>query len=157
MRYISESILEGFWGHDLRLRGYAFMNEFFEEPLSEREFEATVLSMEQSERRNHPDRFDEKGDYIYKPYINANQPVEARSRRLIQMKDADQLLQEADAKTYLIEPWLPSNTIVQVFGYSGHGKSLFVQHAMGALAAANCNWKAKISHGRTVTSQLCVT
>jgi hypothetical protein len=137
MRYISESILEGFWGHDLRLRGFAFMNEFFEEPLSEREFEATVLSMEQSERRNHPDRFDEKGDYIYKPYINANQPVEARSRRLIQMKDADQLLQEADAKTYLIEPWLPSNTIVQVFGYSGHGKSLFVQHAMGALAAGN--------------------
>ena len=93
--------------------------------------------MEQSERRNHPDRFDEKGDYIYKPYINANQPVEARTRRLIQMRDADQLLQEADAKTYLIEPWLPSNTIVQVFGYSGHGKSLFVQHAMGALAAGN--------------------
>ena len=51
------------------------------------------------------------------------------------MSDAEQLLQESDAKSYLIEPWLPANTIVQVFGYSGHGKSLFVQHAMSALCA----------------------
>ena len=51
------------------------------------------------------------------------------------MKDAEQLLKESKAKEYLIEPWLPPNTIVQVFGYSGHGKSMFVQHAMSALCA----------------------
>ena len=53
-----------------------------------------------------------------------------------QMQDADQLL-KIRRKAYLIEPWLPKNTIVQVFGYSGHGKSLFIQHAMGALTAGN--------------------
>ena len=135
MKHISESILEGYFGHSLRLRGIAFMREFFEDPLEEREFEATVCSMEQSERRNHPDRFSENGEYIYKPYVVPQQQEERRVRRLIQMKDADQLLSQSDAKTYLIEPWLPSNTIVQVFGYSGHGKSMFVQHAMSSLCA----------------------
>ena len=63
MKYISESILEGYFGPELRLRGIAFMNEFFETALDEREFEATVASMEQAERRNHPERFNEKGVY----------------------------------------------------------------------------------------------
>lgn len=137
MKYISESILEGYFGPELRLRGIAFMNEFFETALDEREFEATVASMEQAERRNHPERFNEKGEYIHKPNVLPKDNREVRERRLIQMQDADQLLKDADAKQYLIEPWLPKNTIVQVFGYSGHGKSLFIQHAMGALTAGN--------------------
>ena len=135
MRYISESILEGYFGAELRLRGFQFMKEFFDDRLDDNEYEATVQSMEQSERRNHPDRFDESGTYIYKPYVKEGKDDEPRERKLIQMRDAEQLLQESDAKSYLIEPWLPSNTIVQVFGYSGHGKSLFVQHAMSALCA----------------------
>jgi hypothetical protein len=135
MRYISESIMEGYFGAELRVRGFAFMKEFFEDRLDDREFEATVQSMEESEKRNHPERFDDKGNYIYKPYVKAEKDETNRVRRLIQMADAEQLLQESDAKSYLIEPWLPSNTIVQVFGYSGHGKSLFVQHAMSALCS----------------------
>lgn len=136
MRYISESILEGYWGADLRLRGFAFQREFFEEPLDEREFEATVESMETAERRNHPERFDEDGNYIYKPYVHQMEQAEAPTeKRLILMRDAEQLLEESGAKAFLIEPWLPQGTIVQVYGYSGHGKSLFVQHAMAALAS----------------------
>jgi len=134
MRYISESILEGFYGPELRVRGFAFMNEFFEDNLDEREFEATVQSMEQAEKRNHPERFDDKGNYIYSRDLMPKKE-EKKAKKLIQMRDAEQLLEEADAKTYLIEPWLPANTIVQVFGYSGHGKSLFVQHAVSALCA----------------------
>tara|TARA_R110001592_G_scaffold19250_1_gene79224 strand:- start:5651 stop:7543 length:1893 start_codon:yes stop_codon:yes gene_type:complete len=129
MRFISECIKEGFFGAELRVRGYAFMKEFFESNLNEREFEATVLSMEASEKRNHPDRFDDKGLLIH------HREEKSKTRKLIQMKDAEQLLKESSAKTYLIEPWLPPNTIVQVFGYSGHGKSMFVQHAMAALCA----------------------
>lgn len=136
MRYISESILEGYFGPDLRLRGYAFQREFFEEPLDEREFEATVESMETAERRNHPERFDEDGNYIYEPYVHqAAQEEQPTGKRLILMRDAEELLEESSARSYLIEPWLPQGTIVQVYGYSGHGKSLFVQHAMAALAS----------------------
>ena len=107
------------------------MSSFFES-LDEREFEATVCSMEQSEKRNHPERFDEDGNFIGQP---VTEEFKDRPRKLIQMKDADQLMEESAGKTYLIEPWLPKNTIVQVYGYSGHGKSMFVQHCISALCS----------------------
>ena len=132
MRYVSECILNGYFGSELRLRGIAFMNEFFVDALDEREFEATVSSMEQSERRNHPERFDEDGNFIGQPLT---EEFKDRPRKLIQMKDADQLMEESKGKVYLIEPWLPTNTIVQVYGYSGHGKSMFVQHCISALCS----------------------
>ena len=135
MRYISESILEGYFGANLRVRGYAFMREFFEDSLPESEFEATVRSMEESERRNHPERFDKDGEFVGSPVDERIEQEANRNRRLIQMKDAEQLLQESSAKEYHIEPWLGKNSIVQVFGYSGHGKSYFVQHAMACLTA----------------------
>lgn len=140
MRYISEQIMQGHFGAELRVRGYAFMNEFFVDQLPEREFEATVASMEQAEKRNHPERFTEAGEYIPRnspvPVMTpSGKVVEVPARVAIQMKDAGSLISSADAAEYMIEPWLPRGTIVQVYGYSGHGKSLFVQHAMAALAA----------------------
>lgn len=149
MRYISECILEGLFGAELRVRGYAFMREFYVESLPEPEYQATVRSMEDAERRNHPERFDEKGDYISKREPPATVSIEAdtpkgvaeveapKPSRLIRMEDATRLLAESSAKKYLIEPWLPPASITQVFGYSGHGKSMFVQHGMAALAAGS--------------------
>ena len=138
MKYISEQIIEGIFGADLRVRGYAFMTEFFEEQLQEAEFEATVRSMEESERRNHPDRFDEKGEYIYRKKIEeakAEENGNGRHRRLIKMSDAQDLADKSDAREFLVEPWLSPASITQVYGYSGHGKSLFVQNAMASLAS----------------------
>lgn len=145
MRYISECVMDGYWSDELRLRGYAFMREFFTEPLAAPEFEATCRSIEEAERRNHPERFDEEGRYLPRPGVapvssTAVTPeaeaVHAKpAPKLIRMADADALLEAADAKTFLIEPWLPPATIVQVYGYSGHGKSLFLQHALAALTA----------------------
>lgn len=139
MRHISDCVMEGLFGPDLRVRGAAFMREFFEEPLGEHEFEATCRSIEEAERRNHPERFDSEGNYIFQSVLT--QPEEAAPQkkrpRLIRMGDAEHLAEIAGNRECLIEPWLPKQTIVQVFGYSGHGKSLFVQHAMAALAAGN--------------------
>ena len=138
MKYISEQILEGNFGAELRVRGYAFMTEFFEEQLQEAEFEATVRSMEESERRNHPDRFDEKGEYIHRKKIEEAKDEangNGRQRRLILMEDAQALADKSEAREYLIEPWLTPASIVQVYGYSGHGKSLFIQNAMASLAS----------------------
>lgn len=136
MRYISECILEGYWGDELRLRGRAFMHEFFESNLGEPEFEATCRSMEQAERRNHPERFNEEGAYIPSK-VEPGEPaiLKPKTRRLITMSDADELLAKSEATQYLIEPWLKRGTIVQVYGYSGHGKSLFLQHGLAALAS----------------------
>lgn len=143
MHHISECVMDGFFGDELRLHGFAFMREFFEEPLDPAEFEATVRSIEEAERRNHPERFDADGRYIPRPTIEPTsgavvpdvEVAPASPRKLIQMKDSDELLKQSEAKTFLIEPWLPPQTIVQVYGYSGHGKSLFLQHALAALAS----------------------
>ena len=96
MRYISECIINGYFGSELRVRGLAFMNEFFQDSLPEREFEATVSSMEQAEKRNHPDRFDEDGNFIGQP---VTEEFKDRPRKLIQMKDCKVL----EAEIYL--PW----------------------------------------------------
>lgn len=140
MRFVSECVLEGCFGPDLRVRGFAFMREFFEDALSESEFEATCRSIEEAERRNHPERFDEEGRYIYRPahapaHGGGSSEPPAKAMRLVHMKDAEALLAKADAAKFFIEPWLPPQTIVQVYGYTGHGKSYFVQHATAALAA----------------------
>ena len=140
MRHISDCILEGVFGDELLSRGYAFMREFFAQPLPDTEFRATVSSMESAERRNHPERFDEDGRYIYERDSTAlSTAVMGEDKKpefnLIEMADAEDLLTLAKAKTHLIEPWLPPNTIVQVYGYSGHGKSLFIAHALAALGA----------------------
>jgi len=135
MRYASECVREGIFGGALRVRCHTFQREFYEDALAESEFEATVSSMEEAERRNHPERFDEAGNYIYVSAITPRQVETERVRRLITMSDADALMEKSKTRQYLIEPWLAPATIVQVYGYSGHGKSMFVQHCMAALAA----------------------
>jgi hypothetical protein len=135
LRYASECLINGHWGPELRRRVSAFMREFFADPLPDREFEATCASVEQMERRNHPERFDPQGNYIYTPpHVRIEEEVK-RERRLLYVKDAKALVSESDHRRYLIEPWLRKGTIVQVYAYSGHGKSMFLQDALYSLAA----------------------
>lgn len=137
LRYASECLLNGHWGPQLRLKVIAFMKEFFVDPLPEREFEATCASVEQMERRNHPERFDANGHYIYVPPHMRLEEQSQHGRRLIYARDAESLIKESDARSYLIEPWLRKGTIVQVFAYSGHGKSTVLQNALYALACGS--------------------
>lgn len=132
MMWASECVRDGLFGAELRARCHAFENEFFAEPLREAEFEATIRSMEDAERRNHPERFDEKGQHIGRPL---EEELVYKPPRLITVRDAAALIKSADTTQHLIEPWLTKGTIVQVYGYSGHGKSLFTQHMLYALAA----------------------
>ncbi len=135
LRYCSELVMMGHFGAELRMKAGAFMREFFEEPLRDREFEATCASVEQMERRNHPERFDDAGVYIYKNPRVRIQEEATTERRLIYVADGAQLVAASKATEFLIEPWLKRGTIVQVFGYSGHGKSLFVQNILYSLAS----------------------
>lgn len=139
MRYASEQILQGNFGAELRVRARGFMREFFLDPLAEPEFEATCRSMEEAERRNHPERFAPDGAYIYRKGA-APSEEDGRAKKLIFAADAERLIEAAKTRGYLLEPWLWNGTIVQVHGYSGHGKSLFVQHALYAMAAGQRSW-----------------
>lgn len=151
MKYASECLLDGYFGAELRVKCNAFMDEFFVDPLQESEFNSTVASMEQSERRNHPERFDERGEYIFRHPDRTDIKSSARTRRLITMNDIKELEAAASSTHYLIEPWLQTGSITQIHGYSGHGKTMFIQHSMAALASGRrymgpfeCNGPAKI-------------
>jgi len=124
MRHISDSIIRGFWGDELRAKGRSFMREFFEDPLPEPEFLATVSSMEAAERRNHPERL-EKHEHIVNPSSDIT---------LLTESDANRLIGEASSRAYIVEPWLWPESITQVHGYSGSGKSMFLQHILYAVA-----------------------
>jgi len=124
MRHISDSIIRGFWGDELRAKGRSFMREFFEDPLLEPEFLATVSSMEAAERRNHPERL-EKHEHIVNPSSDIT---------LLTESDANRLIGEASSRAYIVEPWLWPESITQVHGYSGSGKSMFLQHILYAVA-----------------------
>lgn len=142
MRYASEQIVEGHFGPALRLRCRKFMGHFFEDPLPEREFEDTMRSVEAMERRNHPERFDEDGLYIFR---RADVRVEEEERkesprRLIVSSDAERLIKEGEGRSYIIEPWLRPASITQIHGYSGSGKTLFLQTALYAMAAGAPNF-----------------
>jgi len=136
MRHISDCILQGFWGEDLRSKGTAFMNKFFEESLDAREFSATVESMEGSERRNHPERFNDAGQYVFHQ-DNEVLPKPSKSSviTLITEQDAPRLIAEASNRNYLISPWCWPGSITQVYGYSGSGKTMFLQHILYSLAS----------------------
>jgi hypothetical protein len=143
MRAASEAILEGEWGAALRARVLAFQAKFFVEPLPTPEWEATCASMEQAERRNHPERFGVDGSYIGKPRPEPAAPAATPARpltRYIFASDAEAIIEAAGSSDCLIEPWLRRGTIVQVHGYSGSGKSLFLQHALYAAAAGSRSW-----------------
>lgn len=137
MRYIAEQVREGLWGPSLRLKGRHFMSHFYEDPLPEREYEDTVRSVEAMHRRNHPEHFDDNGNFIYVPADKKAVQEEQRDkpRRLIVASDAERLIEEGKSETFLIDPWLKPASIVQIYGYSGSGKSLFAQTALYALAA----------------------
>jgi hypothetical protein len=139
LSYASECVLLGAWGEELRAKVRAFMHEFFVEDLPTPEFEATCTSVENMERRNHPERFDAAGNYIFTPLrakVADEKAVTATpKRRLIYAKDAEDLVAAAASRSFFIEPWLRKNTINQVYGYSGHGKSLVTMMMLYALAA----------------------
>lgn len=136
MRYASESVLTGAFGPDLRVRCRAFMDHFFVDHLPDKEFEDTLASVERMEKANHPERFDlNTGEYIYKrPDIEVFEG-ERRERKLITVMDSDELIEAGKNREYFIEPWLRPQTIVQIHGYSGSGKTMFLQHALYSMCA----------------------
>ena len=112
------------------------MDKWFVDHLRDVEFEETVASIERAERRNHPERFDpQTGEYIYKRPDLVAIDDEKRERKLVTVADAQRLVEEGKSRQYLIEPWLRPNTIIQIHGYSGSGKTMFLQHALYAMAA----------------------
>ena len=135
MRHLSDMVLDGYWGDDLRQKGRAFMARFFENDLPDYEFEATAASVERMEKENHPERW-VNGEYVYGDTTQAiSDVIPGKRRRLLTVYDADALVSESEATAYFADPFLWRGSITQIHGYSGSGKSMFLQHLAYAIAA----------------------
>lgn len=148
-KFLAEEALFVGLGNELEAAGREFMETYFSAPLTDGRFETSLGNIRKKEQQNHPERFDSNGNYIY--HINAqkrattsinSQPINllnnnqhARKEELANVMNSADVAKLADTKQEFWQiPWLPKESIVQVHGYSGHGKSLFLQHAIHHLA-----------------------
>lgn len=124
-------------GPELEEAGRKFMDDFFETPLIDGRFETSLATIRREERKNHPERFNEDGDYIYHLKKSGTPPpinlpiAQTKPKPPSRFLTTQQARQLADAHVECWQyPWLPKKSIVQVYGFSGQGKSLFLQHAL---------------------------
>jgi hypothetical protein len=155
LQHASEMIRSGKFGQELEESVCEFMDEFFVERLDQEAWKATCRSVEQMERTNHPERFDDQGNYIYRrPEIKFKKDGTVETEDFVQeftesVSDSQQQgfdedlytpdeIQEIvkDAKMeYLVTPLIRKNSIHHISGYTGQGKSTLIQMFTHASAA----------------------
>ena len=134
--YLAEEALLVGIGPELEAAGRNFMDNYFSEPLKDGRFETSLKNVRDKECINHPERFDANGNYIYNQTTQgvttnlATIPKIPFSSKLLTMAQAEVYAGDEHAQQCWQSPWLPKTSIVQVYGYSGHGKSMFLQHAL---------------------------
>jgi len=135
-KFLAEELLLIGMGPELEAAGQKFMTDYFSAPLTDGRFETSLKTVKAKERQNHPERFDSNGNYTYHlntkgivSNLNKIQPS-AAYLNAINGEEMAKFASDEHALQCWQSPWLPKESIVQVYGYSGHGKSMFLQHAL---------------------------
>ena len=111
-------------------------DEFFEDAYDEEEtkrwLEAKIRSAVEMDRRNYPEDYAADGSRIEKAVQD-----DGISRRLVPIyaDDVDRLIKDMGDTAYWVDPIIPAETITQVVGYNGHGKSFFLYALLNSMAA----------------------
>tara|TARA_B100000123_G_scaffold56823_1_gene39527 strand:+ start:16399 stop:18321 length:1923 start_codon:yes stop_codon:yes gene_type:complete len=115
---------QGLHGDALYANIYDFMDRFFVERLDDTKIDQMIQRVEREEERKNPD---------YKKVL-VDKPKPTISP--ITTADIERLEAQIGTREYCIDPWLPlDGTVIQVHGYSGHGKSMFIRNALYHVAA----------------------
>jgi len=128
IKYAGECVAAGVRGYVLRDALHEFMDEYFlpNPDIDQSEYvEQKAKSAEEADRRNHPERYVERAP---KPKV----PL-----RPIFTSDIPRLQTMVGDQQYLIDPWLKAGSIIQLYAYSGAGKSRFIQTVMWHLSMGN--------------------
>ncbi len=145
-RYLAKEALDVGIGDELEAAGREYMSAFYEAPLEEARYQQNLRSIRQMEREKHPERFNSQGEYIghlaaHDASLLKKEPDPAnKTWNLITgtREDINRLIEEGGDMTYLINPILADQSIMQISGYSGHGKSLFAMLMMFQLSLGKC-------------------
>ncbi|CAB5220345.1 Prim_Pol domain containing protein [uncultured Caudovirales phage] len=115
-RLIGELIVGGLDDSEIASRVHEFMDTYFATRLPDREWKATLRSLRHKDEREHGprERKEESKVEVTKPVT----PMTAFTDD--QLED---LMASLRDEVYAVDPFLKHPSIVQVYGYTGHGKS----------------------------------
>ena len=134
-KYIGDLISSSLDGKEVSRLVTKFQDRYFDEPLPNEEVEAAYKSIRTTDKSNHPARYDEEGELKMKRVEDGT----LRPSKIPGMFGMSDILgMEYEEPKYIMEPWLKEKSIVQIYGYASHGKSLM------SLASAFC-----IAQGRS--------
>lgn len=130
-KFIGDRLKAGLRGEDLRKAAQAFQDEFFSDHLGDDEFERTIRSIEESDRRNHPERYAEAIFREERPEEEAKPPGYLRPLYFSDLKAMREFIVEPEP---LLDPFIVPGEITQMVGFSGHGKSLLLMASCVSIA-----------------------
>lgn len=144
-RFIGELVAIGCKDEEIASRVYEFMDSFFMNRLPEREWRATLRSVRQADTRNHPTRtVEERESEVTNPVTHPN--LEGFTDDQL-----DDLISSLRDEQYAIDPFLKQPSIVQVYGYTGHGKSWLTLLTLWHLARGHSVGPFTITRPHSVT------
>ena len=131
VRYLGECISSGMEEEQAKEASAQYQGEFFDPVLPSDEGLTVLRSVISTDKRNHPDKYEKKA-----AYDNANPVRKGRAAaiRLITPKNLAELKRKAGGSKWLIEPFVPPASIIQVVGFNGHGKSLWLLNLLWCAA-----------------------
>ncbi len=132
VRYLGECIATGMDEGQARSAGDQFQEEFYETPLPTAESETVLQSVISTDKRNHPEKYEQREKYDNK---NPQRQARAAALRLIRPGNLGELRKLSEGDDYLITPFVPPKSIIQVVGFNGHGKSLWLLNMLWAAAS----------------------
>lgn len=118
----------------LFMQAMQICQDYMDDPLPEFEVLAVCNSVVEKDMREKPWRYDEDGNFINKSEPKEPPPPDVVLQPLVTRSNAADIRSTLGKERYLMYPAIQHPTIAQVYGYSGHGKSLFVGHMMYALS-----------------------
>lgn len=130
-KFAGDRIKAGLRGEDLRKAAMAFQDEFFRDHLDDDEFDRTIRSIEESDRRNHPERYAEEIFREPKPSEEAKMPAYLRPLYFSDLKQMREFIVEPEP---ILDPFIVPGEITQVVGFSGHGKSMVLMASCVSMA-----------------------
>jgi len=139
IRYCGQKVRQGFTGENLWQAVCEFHDEFFDSSnYSIEETEAWLKSKVESaiymDQRNWPEDYDSDGNRKESQDTKNDEPL--KRLQPIYSGDVDRLIDSLGDIDYWADPIIPAETITQVVGYNGHGKSYFLMALLSSMAAS---------------------
>lgn len=138
VRFCGQKVRQGVVGEDLIEAVNNFHEEFFDDtgytPVeTARWLKEKIRSAIEMDKRNYREDYDDQGNRIIKS--EAEKKVQLGRLRPVFGSDVDRLLDSLGDTSYWCDPIIPAETITQVVGYNGHGKSFFLGALLSSMAA----------------------